>query len=136
MALVPLMDQTFADTELTLALAGTLDEIGTTPGATAADIARRGVKTQQAISQLVAKGEALGYVERRVGPGRGVGLYLTPAGEAARADGIAREDQLERALAELLGSDVYEQLADALERARPRLLADPDPAHATKASQP
>ncbi len=136
MALIPLMEATFADTELTLALAGTLDEIATTPGATAADISRRSIKTQQAISQSVAKLEHLGYVERRLGPGRGVGLYLTPSGEAARADGVAREEQMELALRDLLGNDVYEQLAEALEQARPRLLPDQHVAQATKASRP
>jgi DNA-binding MarR family transcriptional regulator len=137
MAMVPLMDEAFADTELTLALSGLLDEIGETPGATAADISRRSLKTQQAISQATAKAEKLGYVERRLGAGRGVGLYLTAAGESARADGIAREEQMEVGLRALLGTDMYEELAGALERARSRLFQhDEDTAQATKASEP
>jgi DNA-binding MarR family transcriptional regulator len=116
--MVPLADELFNDGELTLSLAGTLDMVGTWPGSTAAELSRRSPKTQQAISQLVAKLEKLGYVERRVGPGRGVGLYLTAAGEAAQAEGNRREQQLELRLRELLGEDTYTQLRDMLERAR------------------
>ncbi len=135
MALIPLMEETFVDTELTLALSGLLDEIATTPGATAADISRRSLKTQQAISQAVAKLERLGYVERRLSSGRGVGLHLTPSGEAAQTDGVAREERMEVALRDKLGTQLYEDLVGALEQARPRLLDDPDPAPATKASE-
>ncbi len=134
LALVPLTDEAFADTELTLALSGTLDEIAATPGATVADISRRTPKTQQAISQAVAKLETLGYVERRLGGGRGVGLYLTAAGEGACADGVEREDWMEVRLRELLGSDVYEEMVEALERGRSRLRTY-DSAEPTKASQ-
>jgi len=126
--LAPLIDEAFADTELTLALAGTLDDIGTTPGATVADIARRGPKTQQAVSQAVARLETHGWVERRLGPGRGVGLYLTPAGELAREDGVAREQRIEVRVQELLGNEVYEALLEVLERSRSRLLASTAPA--------
>jgi DNA-binding MarR family transcriptional regulator len=126
MAMVPLMETTFADSELTLALAGTLDEIATTPGATAADIARRGMKTQQAISQAVAKLEKLGFVERRLGAGRGVGLYLTATGEAANADGVDREQQMESRLRDLLGAEVSRDLIGVLTRARPRLFHNED----------
>ncbi len=134
LAMVPLMDEAFGDSELTLALSGTLDEIATTPGATAADITRRGLKTQQAISQAVAKLEKLGYVERRLGSGRGVGLYLTASGEAARADGVKREEHMEVRLREWLGTDVYEELTGALEQARPRWF-NQDGAQAMKASE-
>jgi len=119
--MVPLADEIFADAELTLALAGTLDMVGTWPGSTAAELSRRGPKTQQAISQLVARLEKLGYVERRIGPGRGVGLYLTAAGAAAQADGNRREEQLEQRLRELLGSETYTHLREVLERAKDRL---------------
>jgi DNA-binding MarR family transcriptional regulator len=119
--LLPLSDDAFADSDLTLPLAGTLDLIGTQPGVTVAELSRRTPKTQQAISQLVAKLEQLGYVQRRVGGGRGVGLYLTSAGEAAQADGNRREVRLEQRLRELLGDDTYKQLGAQLEQARARL---------------
>lgn len=115
--MVPLADELFADGELTLSLAGTLDMVGTWPGCTAAELSRRSPKTQQAISQLVAKLEKLGYVERRVGSGRGVGLYLTATGQAAQADGNRREEQLELRLRELLGDADHAQLGELLERA-------------------
>ncbi len=115
--MVPLADELFEDGELTLALAGTLDMVGTWPGSTAAELSRRSPKTQQAISQLVARLERLGYVERRLGPGRGVGLYLTAAGQAAQAEGNQREEQLEIRLRELLGQKTYTQLREVLERA-------------------
>jgi DNA-binding MarR family transcriptional regulator len=119
--LLPLSEDAFADSDLTLPLAGTLDMIGTWPGATVAELSRRTPKTQQAISQLVAKLEQLGYVQRRVGPGRGVGLYLTPAGQVAQADGNRREVLLEQRVRELLGDDTYRQLGAQLEQARGRL---------------
>ena len=116
--MLPLGDEVFTGSDLTLPLAGTLDMIATWPGCTVADLSRRTPKTQQAISQLVAKLEQFGHVERRLGPGRGIGLHLTPAGEAARADGNRREALLEQRLRELLGDDTYEQLGMQLERAR------------------
>ena len=114
--MVPIFDEVFADSELTLSLAGTLDMIGVWPGSTTAELSRRGHKTQQAFSQLAARLEKLGYVERRVGVGRGVGLYLTPAGEVARADGNRREQQIEERLRELFGEETYAQLGESLER--------------------
>src|ERR1700743_2970781 len=92
--LLPLSDAAFADSDLTLPLSGALAMIGTWPGETVAELSRRSPKTQQAVSQVVGRLERLGYVERRLGPGRGVRLYLTPAGETARADGNRRAEQL------------------------------------------
>ncbi|MBO0769481.1 MAG: MarR family transcriptional regulator [Solirubrobacterales bacterium] len=120
---LPIGDEVFADSELTLPLAGALDMIGTWPGSTTAGLARRMPKTQQAISQLVARLESLGYVERRLGTGRGIGLYLTREGELARADGNRREELLQARLGELLGGQVLAQLTDALEQARSRFNA-------------
>lgn len=116
--MVPIADDVFADGELTLSLADMLDMVDTWPGSTTAELSRRSPKTQQAISQLVAKLEKLGYVERRVGAGRGVGLYLTAAGGAAQSDGNLREERLEQRLRELLGDETYAQLGEMLERAR------------------
>jgi DNA-binding MarR family transcriptional regulator len=119
--MILLADDVFGDGELTLSLAGTLDMVGTWPGSTVAELSRRGPKTQQAVSQLVARLEKLGYVERRLRPGRGVGLYLTASGEAARTEGNEREEELEERLLELLGEDIYTQLGELLEKARDRL---------------
>ncbi len=119
----PLGDEAFAGTDLTLALSGTLDMIGAWPGSTAAELARRGPKTQQAFSQLVNRLEKSGYVERRLGEGRGVELYLTAAGEAARADGHRREDELEDRLRATFGGDLYEEIVRVLGAARSALQA-------------
>ena len=78
-------DAEFAGSGLTLPAVGALDMIATWPGSTVAELSRRSPKTPQAISQVVARLERLGYVERRLGPGRGVGLYITEAGSTARA---------------------------------------------------
>lgn len=118
---LPLGEEVFEGTDLTLALSGTLDMIGAWPGSTAADLARRGPKTQQAVSQLVSRLEKSGYVERRVGEGRGVELYLTEAGEAARADGHRREDNLEEQLRSALGDQLYADVTRVLGEARSRL---------------
>lgn len=116
-----LAEEQFDAPDLTMATTGTLDLIGTWPGTTVAELSRRTPKTQQAISQLVAKLEKGGYVERRVGPGRGLGLYLTEAGAAARTAGNAVELELERRLQELFGAELYEQLREVLQQARARL---------------
>src|SRR6201996_599961 len=90
-----LAEDQFDEAELTMATTGTLDLIGTWPGSTVADLSRRTPKTQQAISQIVSRLEKRGLVERRVGPGRGVGIYLTQAGVDTRAAGTELELRFE-----------------------------------------
>jgi DNA-binding MarR family transcriptional regulator len=116
--MIAVADAEFGDAELTLPAIGTLDMIGTWPGSTVAELSRRTPKTQQAISQLVAKLEKLGLVERRLGTGRGVGLHLTEAGLKARADGNRKEQALEDRLRGMLGPELYDELEAALDRAR------------------
>jgi len=116
-----LAEEQFDEAELTMATTGTLELIGTWPGATVAELSRRTPKTQQAISQLVAKLEKRGYVERRVGTGRGLGLYLTEAGIEARAAGNALELRFEDQLEELFGVELSSQVRTVLEQARARL---------------
>jgi DNA-binding MarR family transcriptional regulator len=121
MLMIPLGDAVFEDSDLSLALSGTLDAIGTWPGSTAAELARQGPKTQQAVSQAVSRLEKAGWVERRVGRGRGVELYLTESGEVARAEGHRREDLLEERMRTILGADTYAELVRQLTVARERL---------------
>jgi DNA-binding MarR family transcriptional regulator len=116
-----------ADTSLTLPSLGVLDAISTWPGITVAEISRRTPKTQQAISQVVARLEKLGYVERRLRPGRGVGLHVTRAGEKAHREGNAREEILEQHLLDLLGSERHNQLRMLLEQACQLLAAEQQP---------
>jgi DNA-binding MarR family transcriptional regulator len=118
-----LAEQQFGAGMMTMATTGTLDQIDTWPGTTVAEMSRRTPKTQQAISQVVARLEKAGYVERRVGRGRGVGLYLTPAGSAALTSGRVLELRLEQRLRELFGDALYEQVRDVLQQARARLAA-------------
>jgi DNA-binding MarR family transcriptional regulator len=114
-------DAEFAGSELTLPAIGALDMIATWPGSTVAELSRRTPKTPQAISQVVARLERLGYVERRLGAGRGVGLHITDAGSKARAEGHRREDLLEQRLRDALGEPLYADLEQLLDQARDRL---------------
>lgn len=109
---------------LSFAAVGILDQIDAEPGITIAEISRRVPKTQQAISQVTARLEKLGYVERKLGPRRGIGLHLTEAGVTAHAAGRASEAALERHLRDLFGEAHYEQLRSLLDQARSRLTAE------------
>jgi DNA-binding MarR family transcriptional regulator len=110
-----------ADLGLTLPSNGLLDAIVNEPGVTVAEMSRRIPKTQQAISQVVTRLERGGFVERRVGSGRGVGLYPTEAGRAISAHGVERELGAEAEMRELLGDERYESLRALLLEARPIL---------------
>jgi DNA-binding MarR family transcriptional regulator len=106
------------DTPLTLPALGVLDMVSTWPGSTVAELSRQTPKTQQAISQVVARLEKLGYLERRLGTGRGVGLYITDAGAGAREQGHRREESYERKVSDLLGEARFLELKQLLEEAR------------------
>src|ERR1700761_6828349 len=116
-----LAEEQFDEAALTMATTGTLDLIGTWPGSTVADLSRRTPKTQQAISQIVSRLEKRGLVERRVGPGRGVGIYLPQAGIDARAAGTELELRFEDRLKKVFGDELYAELFTVLRDARSRL---------------
>jgi DNA-binding MarR family transcriptional regulator len=118
-------DAEFAGSGLTLPAVGALDMIATWPGSTVAELSRRSPKTPQAISQVVARLERLGYVERRLGSGRGVGLYITEAGTKARAEGHRHEDRLEQQVRDALGDKLHAELERSLDQARVRLSQPP-----------
>jgi DNA-binding MarR family transcriptional regulator len=113
-----LAEPQLSDTQLSFPSIGVLGRISAFPGITASTLAREGFKTQQALSQVTGRLERLGYVERRVGAGRGVGLYITKAGERALAEGMGIEDSLELKARELLGEELYTDLKDCLRQAR------------------
>jgi len=70
-------------------------------------------------SQIAARLEKLGYIERRLAArGRGIGLHLTPAGAEARRDAHATIEAFESELATAFGSDRHSTLLEALEEAR------------------
>ena len=116
-----LSEADLAQVSLTPRALGMLDKISAAPGATAAGLARNGPVTQQAVSQTVTRLEKLGWVERRLGSGRGVGLHLTDAGEAMRVSGNEAEQRTEEELRRRLGDELFEELSAALEAARDRL---------------
>ena len=91
-------------------------------GVTAAPAAaRRAPQTQQALSQIAARLEKLGFIERRLRNGRGVGLYLTAAGARARAQGHEAVEAFEAGLAEALGGPRHRRLLKSLEEMRTTL---------------
>jgi DNA-binding MarR family transcriptional regulator len=106
------------DAPLTLAALGVLDMVSVWPGSTVSELSRQTPKTQQAVSQVVSRLERLGYVERRLGTGRGVGLYITDAGTAARELGHGGEEAYERKVRDLFGEARFVQLKQLLEEAR------------------
>jgi DNA-binding MarR family transcriptional regulator len=118
----PLLD----DIHLSLASMGALERIAAEPGITASELARQAFKTQQAVSQVTGRLERLGYVERRLGSGRGVGLHATKQGIAALADGTAREAEIDARLQEMLGVQDAEHLRALLRRLREALVAVTD----------
>ena len=120
-----LADAEFAGSELSLPAIGALDMIATWPGSTVAEMSRQSPKTPQAISQVVARLERLGYVERRLGSGRGVGLYITEAGATARAEGHRHEDRLAQQVRDALGDELHADLERLLDQARVRLSQPP-----------
>jgi DNA-binding MarR family transcriptional regulator len=108
-----------ADSPLTLAGLGLLENINARPGITIAEIARRAPQTQQALSQIAARLEKLGFIERRLADGgRGVALHLTPAGAHARTSAHDTTEAFEASLAAALGPSRHRRLVALLEEAR------------------
>jgi DNA-binding MarR family transcriptional regulator len=119
---VLLAEPLLADIQLSLPSIGAVERIAAYPGITASELARQAFKTQQAVSQVTSRLERLGYIERRLGPGRGVGLHVTKLGRVALADGSAREAEIDARLQEMLGVQDAEQLRALLRRLREALV--------------
>jgi DNA-binding MarR family transcriptional regulator len=113
-----------AGTSLSLPLNHLLDAVVAEPGVTVTAIARRLGKSQQAMSQAADRLERLGFIKRRVGTGRTVGLHATDAGRAASADGVRRELAAEDRTRAALGHRQFDALVALLENARDALAAD------------
>jgi DNA-binding MarR family transcriptional regulator len=107
-------EEAFAGTPLTVSSGSMLIAVLQQPGLTVAEFSRRIPKTQQTLSQVVARLEKLGLIERRLGPGRGVGLYLTEAGQQMAEEAVAREQEVNGRLRELLGAERTEALTELL----------------------
>jgi DNA-binding MarR family transcriptional regulator len=113
-------DARLSEQGLTFAAIGLLDAVAAEPGITVAGLARRSPKSPQAVSQVAARLERLGHIERKLGSGRGVGLHITPSGERLRQQGNAAEAAFDDELKALLG-DRAEELRALLADARARL---------------
>jgi DNA-binding MarR family transcriptional regulator len=87
---VLLAEPLLADIQLSLASMGALERIAAYPGITASELARQAFKTQQAVSQVTSRLERLGYVERRLGPGRVRRRQRTRGRDRCAAPGDAR----------------------------------------------
>jgi DNA-binding MarR family transcriptional regulator len=111
-----------ARTPLSQAAIGALTKIAMEPGITASGLARAGFKTQQAASQITGRLERLGFVERRLGSGRGVGLYITASGEQAVTDGLASEREVDDRLQALVGTKRFAELRALLKEFRQALV--------------
>jgi len=108
-----------ADSPVTLAGLGMLENISARPGITIAEITRRAPQTQQALSQIAARLERLGLIERRLSEtGRGIGLHLTAGGLRVRAAAHERVEAFEGDLARALGGSRHRRLVKLLEEAQ------------------
>ena len=110
--------EALAGTPLTVASSSMLIAVLEEPGMTVAEFSRRIPKTQQTLSQVVARLEKLGLIERRLGPGRGVGLHVTDAGREVAQDAVAREQELNARLRDLLGEERSAALTEVLRESR------------------
>jgi hypothetical protein len=77
-----------ADSPLTLPRLGLLESVSARPGITIAEIARRAPQTQQALSQIAARLDKLGFIERRPAGGGAASACTSPP--PARAPGRRR----------------------------------------------
>ncbi len=114
-----LSEAALADTPLSPASSSVLNAISAKPGISIAEMSRWLPTTAQAISQIVARLERLGFVERRLGArGHGVALFITPDGDRTREDANRRIGHLEGQLADALGHEDHASLLELLGRAR------------------
>ncbi|MDT8915978.1 MarR family transcriptional regulator [Amycolatopsis sp. PS_44_ISF1] len=111
-------------TALSLPLNHLLDAVVAEPGVTVTEIARRVGKSQQAMSQAAERLVRLGFLERRVGAGRTVGLHATDTGRTASAEGVRRELAAEARTRKALGPDRFDRLVALLEDTRDALAED------------
>jgi DNA-binding MarR family transcriptional regulator len=122
-----MLDSSIGETQLRAQSIGSLEKIAETPAINVSELARWAMKSQQAVSQNVERLERLEYVERRVGKGRGIQLYITVAGEEALKRGSEAEAEFERELERLFGPELYERLHSSLQEAGEVLRSCPRP---------
>lgn len=108
----------FADLPISTASSGMLMTVYAEPGITVAEMSRRKPRTQQAISQTVARLEKLGLIERRLKAGRGVGLHLTDEGRSMAEQAFDRERSADEQLLGILGKETHDALRKLLIQSR------------------
>jgi DNA-binding MarR family transcriptional regulator len=119
-----LSEAALARTPLTPRAAGMLEAIASDPGTSFAEISRRLPVTPQAVAQVTARLEKLGFVERRAGErGRGVALHITADGEAALEVAKEHKAAFDRELAAALGDERHAELVRLLTEALPVVTA-------------
>lgn len=99
-------EQNFESLGLNSAWFDVLARVGSREGLTQGDLAASLLVTKGNISQLVAKMEAVGLVERRA-DGRSQHLWLTPRGRSLRDQAVPRQEAL--LAASLAGLSAQEQ---------------------------
>jgi DNA-binding MarR family transcriptional regulator len=89
-------------------------------GSRLTELAEHSGLTKQAVGEVVADLEGLGYVERAPDPGdrRAKLIRLTALGEEARVKGVEIYEQIEREWAERFGADRIQSMRELLEEAR------------------
>jgi DNA-binding MarR family transcriptional regulator len=119
-----LSEAALARTPLTPRAAGMLEAVHSDPGTSIAEISRRLPVSPQAVSQVVTRLEKSAFLERRSGErGRGVALFITPAGEKALAEATERKAAFDRELAECIGAERHTDLIRLLTEALPLVTA-------------
>jgi DNA-binding MarR family transcriptional regulator len=119
-----LSEAALSRTPLTPRAAGMLEAVRSDPGTSIAEISRRLPVSPQAVSQVVVRLVKSGFLERRSGErGRGVALFMTPAGEKALGEAEERKAAFDRELAEALGPERHKELVRLLTEALPVVTA-------------
>lgn len=119
-------EDALSDLPVTTASSGVLMTIYGSPGITITEMSRLKPRSQQAVSHIVARLEKLGMVERRIGRGRSVELYVTEQGRVLADEAVAREEAVDRDLRDVLGNQAYETLRQLLISSRGALRNRPE----------
>ncbi|MBY8861778.1 MarR family winged helix-turn-helix transcriptional regulator [Nocardia sp. CA2R105] len=107
-----------ADLPISTASSGMLMTVYADPDITVAEISRRTPRSQQAISQIVGRLERMGLIERRLKPGRGVGLHLTAEGRTMAERAFEQERATDERIRGVLGEKNHDALRTLLARSR------------------
>lgn len=108
-------EQNFRASGLNSAWFDVLARVGAHEGLTQGDLAETLLVTKGNVSQLIAKMEAAGLVERRA-EGRAQRLWLTPEGRRVRDEAVPRQEAFLEASLAVLSTEEQDQLLRLLRR--------------------